>query len=32
MSSRNAASVLQEGPIVQMIFALRAEVSGGHNG
>jgi hypothetical protein len=32
MSSRNAASVPQEGPMVQMIFALRAEVSGGHNG
>src|SRR6266496_3204246 len=30
MSSRNAASVPQEGPMVQMIFALRSEFSGGH--
>jgi hypothetical protein len=30
MSSRNSASVLQEGPMVQMIFALRGDASGGH--
>ena len=30
MSPFSAASVLHEGPIVQIIFARRAEVSGGH--